>query len=114
LIPGRIFPANSKYNKSGRLHKGGQLLCGLRRSQTHRTDISTERTIPKTKTENSFDFGLFTYEPSVSLKITQPFSIIFWKGDKYAEKNARMQYEIEKIKYLELQERSERLQKSSI
>jgi outer membrane protein len=42
------------------------------------------------------------HEPSVSLKITQPLLYNFLGTvDKYAEKNAKMQYDIEKIKYRE-------------
>ena len=43
-----------------------------------------------------------TYEPSVSFKISQPLLYNFLgKVDKYAEKNAEMLFEIEKVRYLE-------------
>ncbi|MBN2402888.1 MAG: TolC family protein [Spirochaetes bacterium] len=67
------------------------------------TTVSTEYNYSKSR-YSSLSTGLdySTYEPSVSLKITQPLLYNFLgRVDKYAEKNAKMQLDIERIKYSE-------------
>ncbi len=67
------------------------------------TSVSTELNYSKTRYSelaSTPDYSI--YKPSVSLKITQPLLYNFLgKVDKYSEKNAKMQLDIERVKYIE-------------
>ncbi|MBN2038525.1 MAG: TolC family protein [Spirochaetes bacterium] len=67
------------------------------------TKLSTEFNYAKTSYSNFSTISDYTtYEPSVSFKISQPILYNFLgKVDKYSEKNAEMQLEIENVKFLE-------------
>ena len=106
LTAGGDYSSTQQYNMmSGTgVANAGRFYAGISKKLIPTgTSISTELDYTRTKySEYSTVSDYSTYEPSISLKVSQPLLYNFLgKVDKYAEKNAKMQYEIEKVKYTE-------------